>query len=109
VRIVSAQIADLSNLHEGQAIDVRIEVDLGPLAPEDVLVELVLGHSDDGSDLKNAESIELAPDGLASSGARFFEGRHVTARSGAYAWGLRVRARDHGALDLSTRDLVLWG
>ncbi len=109
VRILSAQIADLSNLHEGQAIDVRIEVDLGALTPDDVAVELVLGHSDDGRDLKNAVSVELAPDGPAASGARFFEGRHVTARSGAFAWGLRVRVRDQGAHDLSTRDLVLWG
>ncbi len=109
VRILAAQMADLSNLHEGQPIDVRIEVDLGTLTPDDIVVELVLGHSDDGSDLKNAESIELAADGNAPSGARFFEGRHVTTRSGAFAWGLRVRARGQGAHDLSTRDLVLWG
>jgi starch phosphorylase len=109
VRIVAAQIADLSGLHEGDPIDVALEVDLGALAAEDVVVELVLGHSDDGRELKSANAIELAPRGTTVAGARIFEGRHVTQRSGAYLWGLRVRTRDNGLFDHSTRDLVLWG
>lgn len=109
VRILAAQIADHTRVHAGDPIDVRMEVDLGPLAVQDVVVELVLGHSDDGRELKSARAIELAPDGTTASGARVFEGRHVTDRSGAYAWGLRVRARDSGEHDLSTRDLVIWG
>jgi len=109
LRIVAAQLADLSSVHEGDPIDVRIEVDLGSLTADDVAVELVLGHSDDGRELKSAEAIELSPRGTTDSGARIFEGRHVTQRSGAYAWGLRVRAQHDGPFDLSTRDLVLWG
>jgi phosphorylase/glycogen(starch) synthase len=109
VRIAAARIADLSDLREGQPIDVRVEAELGQLTTEDVCVEVVLGHSDDGRDLKNAVPIELAPRGLAASGARVFEGRYVPQRSGSYAWAIRVRARDGERDDLSTRDLVLWG
>jgi len=109
VKIVAAQIADLSVVHEGDPIDVRVEADLGSLRPADVVVELVLGHSDDGLDLKNAVPIELRHVGAAGANARIFEGSHVTQRSGSYAWAIRIRARDGGIHDLSTRDLVLWG
>jgi len=109
VRIVGAQMGDMSALHEGNPIDVRVEVDLDGLTTADLVVELVLGHSDDGRELKNAQVLELVPDGVAPNGARVYEGRYVTERSGAYAWGIRVRARDEGTHDLSTRDLVLWG
>ncbi len=108
VTIRAAEIADVSALHEGDPIDVRVEVDLGALAPEDVVVELVLGHSNGNGDLENGVFVELSSSRPAGTGPRVYEGRHVTARSGAYAWGIRVRARAVGGFDLATRDLVLW-
>src|SRR4029077_20472613 len=43
IQIVSAQVGELASLHVGDSVEVRAEVNLGSLKPDDVRVELVLG------------------------------------------------------------------
>ena len=40
-----AHVGELASLHVGDPVEVRVEVNLGSLKPDDVRVELVLGHS----------------------------------------------------------------
>ena len=120
VKIQGAHIADLTSVQVGDRIDVRVDVDLGPLSVEDVVVELVLGHVN-GGDLRKPIFVALDP--VATAGARSagtdeagrgainvhaFEGAHQVQRSGSFAYGIRVRARSAGELDTSLADLVLW-
>ena len=108
VKILQAWVADVSNLRVGDTLDVRVEVDLGGLTPEDVAVELVLGHANADLDLEKPIVLTLDPHGAAKGTVRTFEGQHLMDTSGSYAYGLRVRARSTSELDLSTRDLVIW-
>jgi phosphorylase/glycogen(starch) synthase len=108
VKILQAWVADVSSLRVGDTLDVRVEVDLGALTPEDVAVELVLGHAGPQRDLDKPIVLTLDPHGAAKGPVRTFEGQHHMATSGSYAYGLRVRARSTSDLDLSTRDLVIW-
>lgn len=108
VKILEAQIADVSTMRVGDMLDVRVDVDLGPLTPEDVAVELVLGHTTSGTDLGMPIVLGLDPLPRSKNGVRTFDGQHKMERSGTFAYGIRVRARSTSELDLSTRDLVLW-
>jgi glycogen phosphorylase len=103
VEVLGAHIADLSGIRVGDPIDVRVGVDLGPLSTEDVLVELVLGHKNGGEDLHNLHVIPLEPSPGGQDDVHAFEGRYVVDRSGSFAYGIRVRARDP-----ALADLVLW-
>jgi phosphorylase/glycogen(starch) synthase len=108
IRIVSAHVGELKGLHMGDAVDVRVEVQLGPLKPDDVQVELVLGHSVGDSDLQGQVTLPLAHVQAGEGGLHVFEGTQRLDRSGSFSYGIRVRARaerEHGG---SLRDLVLW-
>ncbi|MEM7200840.1 MAG: alpha-glucan family phosphorylase [Planctomycetota bacterium] len=107
IKFVSAQVADLSHFRVGESLDVRAEVDLGELHPEDVVVELVVGHAKGEHDLQNMQVVTLSP--LRSDGALCaFEGTHTIERSGHYGHGLRVRPRGDEHTTMSLSDLVVW-
>jgi alpha-glucan phosphorylase-like protein len=107
IKIVGARIADLSSVHVGDPIDVNVEVELGSLAPDDVVVEFVLGHTNGSADLHNATCVELEEGGK-NGAAHTFQGTYVAERSGSYAYGIRVRGRDQSDPSDVLRDLVLW-
>jgi phosphorylase/glycogen(starch) synthase len=108
VRIAAAHIADLSAIQVGDAIDVRVEVHLGALAPDDLLVDLVLGHAQGERDLNNRVIVPLTPNGPLENGLQPYAGSQRMQRSGSFAYGIRVRARPASRFDLALYDLVLW-
>lgn len=108
VRIVEAHVDELSDVHVRETVEVRVDVDLAGLAPSDVQVELVLGHTKDGTSLDSRAVVELAPKRVLAGGARSFEGSHELERSGSFAYGIRVRPRPLSPRDTSLRDLALW-
>jgi glycogen phosphorylase/synthase len=107
LEIVTAQIADLDNVQAGDTIAARVEVRLASLAPEDVLVELVLGRAGDGGELTDVQAAELAPAGPPVDGVGTFTGSREVARAGSFAYGIRVRGRGETAGD-DPDDPVIW-
>jgi phosphorylase/glycogen(starch) synthase len=110
IRVLEAHIADLNEIQVGESIDVRLDLDLGALAPDDVRVELVLGRAaSDGLrevgavPLDQVDSDEDLPDGAVR-----FEASHRMEGSGHYAHGLRIRARHDEQAGGPLRDLVSW-
>jgi hypothetical protein len=61
VKILGAHIADLTGIQVGDLVEVRVDVDLGPLSAKDVMVELVLGHTNGSGDLHNRIIVALDP------------------------------------------------
>ena len=108
VKILGAQISDLSAIHVGDTIDVRVEVQVGALGTEDLCVDLVLGHANGERDLNHRIVVALAPTSSPKEGVRVYEGARRMERSGAFAYGIRARANRRGRLDLALEDLVLW-
>jgi starch phosphorylase len=108
VKIVGAKMADLVGLQVGDVVDVRVDVDLGSLSPEDVTVELVLGHNDGDGDLLNRTSVTLDSAGPSQGTVHAFEGSHKMQRSGSFGYGIRVSARATSEYDLALKDLVVW-
>ncbi|MCK6448470.1 MAG: alpha-glucan family phosphorylase [Planctomycetes bacterium] len=107
IRFSSVKLAELSELSVGDAIEARVELDLKSLSPADVRVELVLGHARGERDLRNAIVVPLVARTHGGAGI-VFEGSHKIARSGSFAYGIRVRARFASPIDAALADLVLW-
>jgi len=108
VTIVGARIGDISSLHTGDPVHVRLEVRLGPLTPADLVAELVLGRPKNGAEaLTRTQLVELAP-GAQKDGVCTFSGTHHLGSSGTYGWGVRVRPRPGRDGDLELRGLVRW-
>jgi phosphorylase/glycogen(starch) synthase len=108
LKIRSVKISELAEMRVGDVVAVRAEVELGTLAPDDLLVELVLGQPKSG-DLQNMALVRLAANPAPSEGNVWtFEGAHRVQRSGSYAYGVRVRARAQASESGRLQDLVLW-
>lgn len=105
LRIDAARIADLSELRVGDTIEIGVDVELGELAPEDVLVEFVVDRPEEPDAV--ADVAELAPSG-AQDGKTTFTGTYPVERAGGHAYGIRVRPRLADCGGESLAGLVLW-
>jgi phosphorylase/glycogen(starch) synthase len=105
LHIVSASVGDLSNLRVGDPVGVRVEVDLGPLKPDDVAVELVVGHGDQDPSGRTNVPLKFVE---SHDNVNVFEGVQAMERSGSHSYGIRVRVRTDREYSGSLRDLVLW-
>ncbi len=114
IKIVSAHVGDLSGLRVGDPLEVRAEVDLGALRPEDVHVELVLGHSRalghpaEQHDVGHLTIVPLTPVQKNGESTWAFEGVRALDRSGSFSYGIRVRARASPKADDALPEFVLW-
>ena len=81
-------------------IEVRVEVRLASLTPDDVVVELVIGPAGEDGEMERVTIVVLPFVQVTDEGNHVFEGVHVTEGSGSYSYGIRVRARtspEHGS------------
>lgn len=109
LKVLEARIDDLAEVRAGEPIQVRLDVDLGELSPQDVRVELVVGRAV-GETLREPICLPLEATDAAelSNGTVRFRGTHRIERSGRYAHGLRIRAQHTDDPGGSLKDLVLW-
>jgi starch phosphorylase len=108
IQILSAHVGELTSLHVGDPVEVRVEVNLGSLKPDDVRVELVLGHAAGETELTGRVAVPLAFVQTTGANVHVFEGVKAMDRSGSFSYGIRVRARTDREYAGSLRDLVLW-
>ncbi len=108
VRIQEASVGSLENLRMGDAVEVHVDVELGTLQPDDVRVELVLGHPRDEGNLQQMTVVELNPIDERSGSLRSYTGSREVGRSGGYAYGIRVRAKGDDELNDGLRGLTVW-
>jgi glycogen phosphorylase len=79
-------------------LHVRASLQPGPLAPDDLAVELVYGHEQDGQMVDaTALAMERVDDPTAPAGTLTYEAEFHTAESGKFTYGVRVRP-SHGNL-----------
>ncbi len=108
VKVRSAHMAGMGEVRVGDTVSARVELELGTLHENDLLVELVLGHKNGEGEMLNPVFVPLAPVGREGAALRVFEGGHRMERSGSFAYGIRVRPRALGPQDLALADLMLW-
>ncbi|MEX1023712.1 MAG: alpha-glucan family phosphorylase [Planctomycetota bacterium] len=114
VRVADVRVADLADAKVGDSIEVRVELELGELdhgngAPDEIAVELVLGHARGADDLHAVAVVPLEFTGRAAGNRAVFEGAYEIERSGSYGYGLRLRAAPTlGDPSDLARTLVRW-
>ncbi|HVR28343.1 MAG TPA: alpha-glucan family phosphorylase [Thermoanaerobaculia bacterium] len=109
IQVLGVELPLPGTLEIGERIEAVVDLDLGDLSNEDVLVELVLGRPSRAGQLDEARVIALAAeDGLPQPppAGRRFRADATLENAGRWACGIRLRAREGGEPGLS--DLVLW-
>jgi hypothetical protein len=106
VKIVAANTVELQDFKVGQHLDVTLDVDLGTLLPQDILVELVLEQQDTGEG-GSLVVVPMKATGDARGNVHSYAGSHSVDKTGRYAHGMRVRARAPG-FESAVRGLVIW-
>ena len=89
---------------------MHLEVDLGPLQPADVVVELVLTRGEGAA--ATTTVVPLQHRGAKTGTVHAFDGGHRIELAGAYQHGMRVRVPGSGRHDAKVRgdaELVVWG
>ncbi len=91
----------------GQSIDVTAYLRLAGLRPEDVQVEAVYGHDEDGH-LRNSSTQPMEPDGQENDGSYRYRTRILPQSGGSFVYGVRVRPAHPALLDHHEMGLVHW-
>ena len=89
----------------GQHLDVQLELELGALQVEDLVVELVVTR---GEGDEETTVVPMVHKSVSTGGAHTFQGDYRIELAGHYSHGMRVRVPSHGRHDAKVRGLVLW-
>jgi len=115
LQVLSVELPEPGTIEIGQPLAASVDLDLGDLSPEDLLVELVIGRASNGGDLEDGEVIPLLPEGAAEgegqgppSHHRRFSAATTPERAGRWSCGVRLRAREGPEPSPGLSDLVLW-
>ncbi|MDP9408348.1 MAG: alpha-glucan family phosphorylase [Actinomycetota bacterium] len=93
VRVTHVETGDVGQAPAmGATLSVTAAVDLGPLDPDAVSVQLAHGIADDADVLHDVRTVELAHAGR-SDGAHRFSGQVPLTRAGAFGYTVRVLPR----------------
>lgn len=92
----------------GDQLRVRSRVQLGQLAPDDVLVELYIGRVNAGGEIVEAGTVAMESAGDADGAVLFETTAEPCRRSGLHGYTVRVRPRHADLVDQWEMGLVCW-
>jgi starch phosphorylase len=90
VRVVAVEVQAAPEVQVGQEVQVKARVQLGPLRPQDVAVELCLGRVDGSGRIVGADTQPMSPCGRAREGVVPFGASAIVRESGLYGYTVRV-------------------
>lgn len=94
----------------GGAFPVKVRVNLGPLAPEDVEVQLCYGVLDAMGEIAEPRAMALLPDAASRNGSAVaFGGKVPCQASGQFGFSVRVLPKNPDLPHLFEPGLVTWG
>ncbi len=91
----------------GQSIDIIAYARLASLRPEDVLVEVVYGHDEDGR-MSGSIYQRMEQDGQESDGSYRYRARILPQSGGSFVYGVRLLPAHPALLDRHEMGLVRW-
>jgi len=98
----------LSNLQVGDTFQVRVLVELGELAPDDIMVALYVGKLDRQSHMLETEAVSLEPEDKPDGTQRWFAGRVECRAPGRGGFSVRILPHHEDLHDPYALNLVLW-
>jgi len=109
VAIQSVNVRTKEQLYVGEPLDVEAVVDLGPLSPDDVVVELYHGPAAAGQELPRGEVVPMARISSIDNGLHLYRGAIPTRDSGSHAFAARVMPHNPSLTHPYETNLVRWG
>ncbi len=98
-----------AGLPVGTKIRARARVRLGPLKPEEVVVQLYLGRLDSAGEIANPELTEMRPTGGDGRGSWIFETSEAVCREGGlHGDSVRVLPRNEALASPFLPGLIAW-
>jgi starch phosphorylase len=109
VRVEALGGGPASDVQVGGEIPIQAEVFLGALTPDEVTVELYLGHVDAAGEIVDAASTPMQSIKQKGEGTHLYQASAVTCRgSGLYGYTLRVIPRHPALTTPFLPGLILW-
>lgn len=106
---VEAVERGLGDLLVGQRAEVRVRVHLGPLAPDDVRVELYVGRLDSDGNIVAPVTARLEPTGERAGNSWIFEGGIAPCmRSGRHGYTVRILPSHPDLVSPFLPNLITW-
>ncbi|MEG2171743.1 MAG: alpha-glucan family phosphorylase [Desulfovibrionaceae bacterium] len=94
----------------GQALNVQVQVHLGELAADELLVQLVIGLTDNSNDFKSPpEIMHLMGKSSATENTLQYSCTYIANKNGRYAYGIRIMPVTKGLSTPLDSGLILWG
>ena len=98
-----------SEINLGDELHVSARVGLGPLAPDDVLVQALVGRIDASGSIRDPEIAPMHARRQSDSGKFLFEAAvHLSNRSGLFGYAIRMLPRDFEYIGPLSTGLVKW-
>ncbi|MGV8081542.1 MAG: alpha-glucan family phosphorylase [Syntrophales bacterium] len=92
-----------------QPLSVQVRIDPGKVAPEEILVELVIGPRDGHGFSGSPERVPLKIVDVEKDGVLIFSGEYTVRANGTYSYGIRVLPFHPQLATLQETGLILWG
>jgi glycogen phosphorylase len=93
----------------GDEIGVSARVGLGPLAPDDLLVQVVIGRIDSNGSIREPEIAAMHARRQNEPGKALFEARvRLSNRSGLFGYAIRALPREFGCVSAISMGMVKW-
>ncbi|MFW6358563.1 MAG: alpha-glucan family phosphorylase [Chroococcales cyanobacterium] len=108
MHIKSIDISEETDIKVNQFVQVKAQVDLAGLTPNDVQVELYQGPMDAHGEIVNGISVPMEHQGQDSSGCMIYTGNILYSSSGLQGLSLRVLPKNEHLSSPYEPGLVLW-
>ncbi len=109
IRVEAIEAGALTDLQVGREIQVQARIGLGPLTPDDVRVELLVGRVNADGDLVDVQATPLKSTGTESGGVYMYEASGVRCRaSGLRGYTLRVLPHHPDLATPFQPGLIVW-
>ncbi len=108
IHVEAVEANDSAEVPVGSRVNVRVQVQLGKVRPDDVAVELYHGRVDAQGQLVEGSSVQLDCNQDLSNGAYVYNGEIPCLRSGQHGYAIRIVPRHVDLLHRYDTGLILW-
>jgi glycogen phosphorylase len=109
IRVESVESNGADPMHVGSQLEVKARVNLGPLSPEDVQVQLFHGVVDNLGEIPHPATALMSHNGAKEGNAFLFKGMIACRSSGQHGYAVRVLPNNPDLASPYEPGLVCWG
>lgn len=109
VRVLEAHTEPRDVLRVGDSVPVQVRVRLGPIAPQDVAVEIYTGPLTPAGEVRPGQALGMRHVRGEADGVHVYEGAIPCAASGLHGYAIRVVPHHPALADRYDQGLITWG